>query len=50
LAELLVTTGQPDLAKAELREVIEEDAYAPGFQRKKDRVWIRRAKTMISRL
>ena len=50
LAELLAASGKPDLAKAELREVIEEDAYAPGFQRKKDRVWIRRAKTMISRL
>ena len=50
LAELLAASGKPDLAKAELREVIEEDAYAPGFQRKKDRVWIRRAKTMISKL
>lgn len=50
LAELLSKTGQPDLAKAELREVIEEDAYAPGFQRKKDRIWIRRAKSMLSRL
>jgi hypothetical protein len=50
LAELLSTTGQPDLARAELREVIEEDAYAPGFQRKKDRVWINRAKAMLRRL
>lgn len=50
LAELLASTGKPDLAKAELREVIEEDAYAPGFQRKKDRVWIGRAKGMLSRL
>lgn len=50
LAELLSTTGQSDLAKAELREVIEEDAYAPGYQRKKDRVWIGRAKAMLRRL
>lgn len=50
LAELLAATGSPDVAKAELREVIEEDAYAPGFQRKKDRVWIRRAKSILARL
>lgn len=50
LAELLISTGDPDLARAELREVIEEDAYASGHQRKQDRVWINRAKTMLSRL
>ncbi|MCU0771012.1 MAG: tetratricopeptide repeat protein [Verrucomicrobia bacterium] len=50
LAELLASTGQPDLAKAELREVIEEDTYAPSFQRKKDRVWIRRAKARLGKL
>jgi hypothetical protein len=50
LAELLAATGQPDLAKAELREVIEEDTYAPGFQRKKDHVWISRAKSFLGRL
>lgn len=50
LAELLAATGSPDLAKAELREVIEEDTYAPAFQRRKDRVWIRRAKRIIHRL
>lgn len=50
LAEMLATKGQTDLAKAELKEVIEEDAYAPAFQRKKDRVWISRAKGMIRRL
>ena len=50
LAELLNQTGQADLAKAELREVIEEDTYAPGFQRKKDRMWINRAKGMLRKL
>ena len=50
LAELLAATGHPDLAAAELREVIEEDAYAPAFQRRKDRVWIRRAKALLRRL
>jgi hypothetical protein len=50
LAELLATTGKSDQARAELREVIEEDAYAPAFQRKKDRVWIRRAKGLLRRL
>jgi hypothetical protein len=49
LAEGLAAKGQVDMAKAELREVIEEDAYAPAFQRRKDRIWIRRAKALMRR-
>lgn len=50
LAELYVARNQPDLARAELNEVIADDAHAPAFQRKRDRVWIRRAKGLMRKL
>lgn len=50
LAELYQATGESDRARAELREVLSDDAHAPGFQRKRDRVWVRRAKSLLRRL
>lgn len=50
LAELLAASGQTEQARAELKEVIAEDAYTPTFQRRKDRVWISRAKGLLRRL
>lgn len=44
LAELYAARNQRELAKAELRDVIADDLHAPTFQRKRDRVWVRRAK------
>ena len=47
LAALYLDQGQSDLGRAELKEVLADDATAPDFQRKRDRVWIRRAKRML---
>lgn len=47
MAQLLLAKNQLELAKAELREVIADDIHAPKFQRKRDRVWVRRAKGMM---
>jgi tetratricopeptide (TPR) repeat protein len=47
LAELYVSKNQPDLARAELNEVIADDAHAPTFQRRRDRIWIRRARSLL---
>src|SRR6266404_7962288 len=44
LAELHLASNQTELARSELREVLDDDIHAPAFQRKRDRVWIRRAK------
>lgn len=46
LAELHLKKNQPDLARAELREVMADDAHAPAFQRRRDRVWVKRARTL----
>lgn len=45
-AELLMKTGASAEARQNLDEVIQEGAYAPQFQRKREAVWIRRAKAL----
>jgi tetratricopeptide (TPR) repeat protein len=50
LAELYIAKNQPDLARAELKDVLSDDQHAPAFQRKRDRVWVRRAKSLTGKL
>lgn len=50
LAELYATKDQNDLARAQLKEVLSDDQHAPAFQRKRDRVWIRRARSLMGKL
>jgi tetratricopeptide (TPR) repeat protein len=50
LAELYLAGNQPDLARAELKDVMVDDAHAPAFQRKRDRVWISRARALLRRV
>ncbi|MDE3067984.1 MAG: tetratricopeptide repeat protein [Verrucomicrobiota bacterium] len=50
LAELYLSKHQPELARAELNDVLSDDVHAPAFQRKRDRVWIRRAKGLMGKL
>lgn len=50
LAELYIATGQREQAKAELEEVLSDDRFAPSFQRKRDRPWVRRAKRLLQQL
>jgi hypothetical protein len=50
LAELYLAKNQKDLARAELKDVLNDDVHAPAFQRKRDHVWIRRAKSLMGKL
>ena len=50
LAELYLACNQPDLARGEVQEVLADDAHGPAFQRKRDRVWVRRARGLLRRL
>jgi hypothetical protein len=50
LAEIYVARNQADLARHELTEVISDDAHAPTFQRRRDRVWIKRAKSVLGKM
>jgi hypothetical protein len=50
LAELYVAKGKSDLARAQLDELLADDVHAPAYQRKRDRVWVRRAKRLRRKL
>jgi tetratricopeptide (TPR) repeat protein len=50
LAGLYLAQNQPDLARTELKDVISDDVHAPMFQRKRDRVWVWRAKSLMRKL
>jgi tetratricopeptide (TPR) repeat protein len=47
LGELYLAAKQPELAAAQFREAISDDRHAPGYQHKRDRVWIWRAKRLL---
>jgi tetratricopeptide (TPR) repeat protein len=47
VGELYLFKMQQDLANVEFREVISDDRHAPSFQRRRDRVWVRRAKRLL---
>ncbi|HAB17419.1 MAG TPA: tetratricopeptide repeat protein [Verrucomicrobiota bacterium] len=46
-AELVLGRGDRDRAKRELQEVISDDAHAPKFQRAREKVWVRRAHSLL---
>ena len=50
LAELYLAQNQPDLARPELKDVVADDVHAPTFQRKRDRVWVWRAKRLLRKI
>ena len=50
LAELLIARGETDGARAVLREVVSDYPHLPAFQRKRDRLWVRRARTVLRKL
>ncbi len=43
LGELYLAQKKPDLARLQFQAAINDDRHAPRYQRKRDRVWIRRA-------
>jgi hypothetical protein len=44
LAELYLAKGEKQKAREQVLEVIQTDAFAPAFDRRRNRVWLRRAK------
>lgn len=42
--------GENDRAREQVREVIETDPHAPAFDRRRNRVWLRRAKALRRRI
>lgn len=50
LAELHLAKGNKDRARELVREVLEDDRHAPAFQRRREKVWIKRAKSLLRSL
>ena len=50
MAELYLAKNKPDLARAQLKDVLSDDVHAPAFQRKRDRVWVKRARSLMGKL
>ena len=54
LAAIAIPAFQTSIEKAqarsEIHEVIADDPHAPGFQRRRDRVWIKQAKKLARQL
>src|SRR5437867_3324991 len=46
LAELYLQKKQPELAREQLQEVLADAPHAPAFQRKRERLWVKRAKKL----
>mgnify|MGYP003428530697 CR=1 FL=1 len=49
-ADLDRLPAEVDAARAEVKEVLADDVHAPKFQRKRDRVWVRRAKSLLGKV
>jgi len=50
LAELFLAKNLPDQARAEVNEVLADAPHAPAFQRKRERVWVNRAKKLARQI
>ena len=50
LAELYLAKGAKEKAREQVLEVIETDPYAPAFDRKRNRVWVRRARKLRAKV
>ncbi|HEU5125673.1 MAG TPA: tetratricopeptide repeat protein [Verrucomicrobiae bacterium] len=50
LAELYLTKNQIDLARAELSDVVYDAGHAPAFQKRRDGVWFRRARSLMRKV
>jgi hypothetical protein len=48
LGELYLAQNRRDLAEVEFRGTINDDRHAPGFQRKRDRSWVWKAKRLLA--
>ncbi len=50
LAELLLARQQTQEARGQLQEVLNDAPHAPAFARKRERIWVRRARRLLRQL
>jgi len=49
LAELYLAANRRDAAREQLEEVVQSDVHAPAFDRRRNRVWTRKAKRLLKK-
>jgi hypothetical protein len=49
-AELCIGRNLPQVAREQVLDVVADDPHAPAYQRRRDRVWVRRAKSLLRQL
>ena len=49
-AELLIARKEVEPARAVLKDVIADDPHAPAFQRRRDRLWTRKARSLLRKI
>jgi len=50
LAQIFLAQGQTAPARAQLEEALADQVYAPDFQRKREKFWVRRARRLLQKL
>lgn len=50
LAELLLDQGEMEEAQGELREVIADAGHGPAFQKRREQVWVKRARALLKKI
>jgi hypothetical protein len=50
LAELYLFKDKPEPARAQLKDVLADAPHTAAFQRRRDRVWVRRARSVMRRI
>ena len=50
LSELYIERGEKDLARKELTDLVADEAHGPAFQKHRDKVWIKRAQTLLKQI
>ena len=49
LAEAYLAQGQKEAAREQLQEVLSDSSHTPEFQRRKERIWVKRARRLMSK-
>jgi len=50
LSELHIERGEKEIARKELTDLLVDEAHGPAFQKKRDKVWLKRARALLKQI
>lgn len=50
LAQLYVERGEKELARKELTDLLADEAHGPGFQKQRDKIWVKQARALLKQI